>query len=357
MSELRADFQLTLGEFKLEAKLALPAKGITGIFGHSGSGKTTLLRCIAGLERVPNGYVSVAGEVWQDQSVFLATHRRPLGYVFQEASLFSHLTVRGNLEYGLRRLPMQERKVYLEQAVDMLNLDDLLERMPEKLSGGERQRVAIARAIAVSPRLLLMDEPLASLDQSKKHEILPYLEVLHDELDIPILYVSHSADEVAKLADHLVVMERGKVLASGPLNETVARIDLPVRLGEEAGVVIEAVVAERDERWSLAKVTFSGGHLWMRDAGCALGRKVRIRILARDASLGLTQQGGTSIQNSLPCEVVDMVDAEHPALTIVRVKVGETIFMAQLTKQSASMLALTVGSSVWIQIKTSALIG
>jgi len=215
---------------------------VTANLGQSGPGKTTLLRCIAGLERAERGFLSFNGEVWQDGQTFLPTHKRPLGYVFQEASLFPHLTVMGNQRYGLTR-SKAEQNVSLDHAIELLGIGALLERKPERLSGGERQRVGIARALAVSPRILLMDEPLAALDLARKQEILPYLERLRDELEIPLLYVTHSPDEVGRLANHLVALKGGTVVAQGPLAETLARIDLPIRLGEERGVVLEGVVA------------------------------------------------------------------------------------------------------------------
>ena len=205
---IQAQFKLSYSGFALDVDLALPGRGISAIYGASGSGKTSLLRCIAGLDRAV-GQLCVNGEVWQDESHFLPPHQRSLGYVFQEASLFAHLTVRGNLDYGLNRLAPAQRKVSLDHALDLLGIAHLMERKPEGLSGGERQRVAIARALLTSPRLLLMDEPLAALDLPRKREILPYLERLHTELDIPLLYVSHSPDELARLADHLVVLELG----------------------------------------------------------------------------------------------------------------------------------------------------
>jgi molybdate transport system ATP-binding protein len=357
MNEIRARFQLNLGEFALDTELILPGHGVTALFGHSGSGKTTLLRCIAGLERAPGGYLAIDGEVWQDGPLFVPTHKRPLGYVFQEASLFPHLSVRRNLEYGLKRVASATRTVSLDQAVERLGIGPLLDRRPDRLSGGERQRVAIARALALAPRVLLMDEPLAALDLARKQEILPYLERLHDELEIPLIYVSHSPDEVAHLADHIVVMETGRVLASGPITDTLARIDLPIKLGEDTGVVLDAVVAERDRDWHLARVDFAGGGLWVRDGGHSLGHHVRVRILARDVSLSLEHQGGTSIQNILHGAVLDMCDDNHQALTLVRIRVGESIIVARLTKRSASTLDLVPGKPIWVQIKAVALIG
>ncbi|MBW4055507.1 MAG: molybdenum ABC transporter ATP-binding protein, partial [Proteobacteria bacterium] len=263
MDRITARFCLNWPGFTLNLDLNLPGRGVTAIFGQSGSGKTTLLRCIAGLERAEHGFLAFKGEVWQDDRTFLPTHKRPLGYVFQEASLFPHLSVLGNLRYGLTR-SKAEQNISLDQAIDLLGIGALLERKPERLSGGERQRVGIARALAVSPRILLMDEPLASLDLARKQEILPYLERLRDELEIPVLYVTHSPDEVGRLANYLVALEAGAVVAQGPLTETLARIDLPIRLGEERSVILEGIVAERDERWHLERVEFPGGALWMR---------------------------------------------------------------------------------------------
>ena len=211
---IEAKFFIKRGRFTLDVDLSVPAQGVTALFGPSGCGKTTLLRAIAGLERHPGGSVKMDEVIWQGGEVFVPPHRRPLGYVFQEASLFTHLNVRRNLEYGLKRVPSAGRKVSLEQAIELLGIERLLERRPDRLSGGERQRVAIARALAVSPRLLLMDEPLASLDGARKREIMPHIESLCRELDVPVIYVSHAAPEVARLADHLVLLENGRIMAT-----------------------------------------------------------------------------------------------------------------------------------------------
>jgi molybdate transport system ATP-binding protein len=354
---IQARFRLDYPGFSLDVDLDLPGRGVTALFGHSGSGKTTLLRAIAGLERVAGGRLSVNSETWQDAAVFRPTHRRPLGYVFQEASLFPHLSVEANLQYGQKRVPQAQRRVSLEQAVDMLDIGRLLGRKPARLSGGERQRVGIARALAVSPSLLLMDEPLAALDHTLKQEILPYLERLHDELDIPVLYVSHSPDEVARLADHIVVMAGGRAVATGPLTDTLARLDLPIKLGEDAGVVLDAVVAARDQEWHLAHMEFAGGRLWVRDHGLPVGHAARVRILARDVSLARSPMTGTSILNTLPAVVVDSVADAHPALTLVKLRVGESPLLARLTRRSAHALELAPGQLVYVQIKAVALIG
>lgn len=354
MSGIQARFQLQWSGFALDVDLDLPGVGVTALFGASGSGKTTLLRCIAGLERVPGGRLLVQGECWQDDRHWLPTHCRPLGFVFQEASLFPHLNVLGNLTYGLKR--SSGKTAGLDMAIDLLDIRNLLGRKPDRLSGGERQRVAIARALAPCPRILLMDEPLAALDLARKREILPYLERLHDELAIPILYVSHAPDEVARLADHLVVLERGRVLASGPLQVTLQRLDLPIRLGEDAGVVLEGVIGALDEPWHLARVDFPGGALWTRDTGLTSGRRIRVRVLARDVSLTVEAPGSSSIQNQLRGAVDTVVDDDHPAVALVRVRVGESCLLARVTRRAAHALGLAPGLPVWVQVKSVALL-
>ncbi len=354
MAGIRARFRLDWPGFTLDIDLELPTKGIIALFGHSGSGKTTLLRCIAGLERAPDGFLTLNGEIWQNGAHWLPTHKRPLGYVFQEASLFPHLTVMGNLRYGIRRVS-RERRVNLDQAIELLGIGHLLDRKPDRLSGGERSRIGIARALAVNPRLLLMDEPLAALDLQRKQDILPYLERLHDELEIPALYVSHSPDEVARLADHLVVMESGRVLADGPLTETLARIDLPIRLGEDVGAIIEATVGAVDNAWHLARVDFSGGSLWTRDRGLPVGRRVRVRVLARDVSLAREHPGQSSIQNVLHGRVDAIADDDHPGLVLVRVRIGAAMLVARLTRRAVAGLGIVPEQNLWVQVKSVAL--
>jgi molybdate transport system ATP-binding protein len=352
---IQARFQLGWPGFTLDVDLDLPARGVTALFGRSGSGKTTLLRCIAGLERAPRGRLVVDGEVWQDGARWLPTHRRPLGYVFQEASLFPHLTVLGNLRYGLRR-GGGLRRGSLEQGIELLGIGHLLERPADRLSGGERQRVAIARALAVGPRLLLMDEPLASLDLERKQEILPYLERLHEELDVPVLYVSHSPDEVARLADHLVALEAGRVRACGPLAETLLRLDLPIRLGEDVGAILDGTVTAVDGTWHLARIDFPGGGLWTPNRRLAPGRRVRLRVLARDVSLARERPGPTSIQNVLPGRVDAIADDDHPGLQLVRVQLGGSAVVARLTSRASAALGLAPGQEVWVQVKSVALV-
>ncbi|UUA71692.1 molybdenum ABC transporter ATP-binding protein [Cellvibrio sp. QJXJ] len=352
--DIQARFQLAWPGFALDVDLELPGRGVTALFGVSGSGKTTLLRCIAGLERAPQGRLVVDGDIWQSDQQWLPTHKRPLGYVFQEASLFAHLSVQDNLRYGMRR-SSGAAHTGLDQAIELLGIGHLLTRNPDLLSGGERQRVAIARALAVSPRLLLMDEPLAALDLQRKREIFPYLERLHRELDMPVLYVTHSPEELTRLADHLVVMENGRAIASGNLGETLSRLDLPIQLGEDAGVIIEATIGAVDNEWHLARVDFAGGSLWAKDQGLAVGTSVRVRVLARDVSLA-AQQTASSIQNQMPGQIDAIGEDEHPGLALVRVRIGDTILLARLTKRAIATLDVDVGKTFWVQIKSVALL-
>lgn len=353
-----------LEAFSLDVDLSLPARGVTALFGRSGSGKTTLLRCIAGLHRA-EGSLCVAGECWQSPGFFMAVHKRPLAYVFQEASLFPHLSVLRNLEYGYRRVPVAERRVSFDQAVEWLGLGSLLARMPDKLSGGERQRVAIARALLTSPRLLLMDEPLSALDYNSKQEILPYLERLHEMLSIPVLYVTHSPDEVARLADHLVVLESGRVVASGELGETLANLDLPVQLGDDAGVVLQASVAEVDREWHLYRADFPGGSLWLPDERLQLGQRVRLRVLARDVSVALTKHEDQSMLNVLPAVVQSMAENDRPGVVMVKLVLASSVgevsdlaasMLARLTARSVDKLNLHAGKQVWVQVKSVAVL-
>ncbi|TYC56034.1 molybdenum ABC transporter ATP-binding protein [Zoogloea oleivorans] len=357
MSGLFLQCRLPLADFVLDADLTLPAKGVTALFGPSGSGKTTLLRCVAGLARAA-GRVDINGECWQDDArrIFLPTHQRPLGYVFQEASLFAHLSVRANLEFGLKRIPAAERKVGWDAAMDLLGIGHLLARGTDTLSGGERQRVAIARALLTSPRLLLMDEPLAALDARRKQEILPYLERLHDELAIPILYVSHSPDEVARLADHLVLLDQGRVTASGPTAELLARLDLPLALDEDAAVLVETQVVGHDDAYHLTRLAFPGGSVTVNRKALAVGARARIKIQARDVSIALTGDNRSSIVNRLPARIRSFGDAAHPAQCLVSLDACGTPLLARITRLSRDQLGLREGMSVVAQIKSVALL-
>ncbi|MES2956855.1 MAG: molybdenum ABC transporter ATP-binding protein [Pseudomonadota bacterium] len=352
---IQARFALHRAAFTFDVDLALPGRGVTALFGPSGSGKTTLLRCIAGLEPCPDGRLTVNGSVWQDASSFLPTHRRPLGFVFQEASLFTHLTVRGNLDYGLKRVPAAQRSGTQAAAIELLGIEGLLERRTTALSGGERQRVAIARALAVSPQLLLLDEPLASLDQARKQEILPYLKRLHDELEIPVLYVSHAADEVARLADHLLLLDGGRVRAQGPLQETLVRLDLAAAFGDDIGAVIEARVVEHDDADQLTRLGFEGGSLWVSRCAEAPGARLRARVRAGDVSLSDRPPEGSSILNVLAVRVVETRAAGPPGQVLIRLDAQGTPLLARITGRSCRALQIEPGREVWAQVKSVAL--
>ncbi|MEO8418398.1 MAG: molybdenum ABC transporter ATP-binding protein [Methylophilaceae bacterium] len=354
---IRARFKLDYPEFLLDVDLNLPGRGVTALFGASGSGKTTCLRAIAGLEHAPGGYLEVNGEVWQDDSrnLFIPTYRRPLGYVIQEAGLFSHLTVRRNLEYGMKRVPEPERRVSLAQSIKLLGIDHLLERMPQTLSTGESQRVGIARALATSPRILLMDEPLAALDVKRKSEILPYLERLHDELDIPLIYVSHAPDEVARLADNMVLLEHGRVLASGSPIDLMTRLDMPLAHGDAAEALILGTVSAQDIENHLTWVLFAGGLLALPYQEVEINQQVRVRIQARDVSLTLAQQQDTSILNILPAAVTGLSD-DSPGQIMVGLDVGGTRILARITRKSSVNLGLALGKAVYAQIKGVAIL-
>jgi len=354
----RIRLQLARDGFALAVDLALPATGITVLFGPSGSGKTTLLRCVAGLERACKGLVRIAADVWQDdaQHVFLPTWQRPLGYVFQEASLFDHLTAGENIRYGLKRAGSHAAGRALDSAIRLLGVERLQTRLPAQLSGGERQRVAIARALATQPRLLLLDEPLAALDHARKQEILPWLERMRDGLRMPMLYVTHSADELARLADHLVVLDGGSVKAQGPAADALAAIDNPLLVGDDVGALLTGQVAERDARWHLARVAFDGGSFWLRDSGLPIGHAVRLRVLARDVSIATGEPHGTSIQNCMPCSIESSAPDAHPSQVLLRVRVGASMLLARITCRSFDSLQLRPGKSVWLQVKSVALL-
>jgi molybdate transport system ATP-binding protein len=352
--------QVPTRNFELDVDIDIPGQGITAIFGESGSGKTSFLRCIAGLEKNASGSVSVNSERWQDANMFVPTHKRSLGYVFQDTSLFEHLTAMGNLRYAIKRSNQPFNPELLNQVVSVMGIVSVLEQFPQQLSGGERQRVAIARALLSQPKLLLMDEPLASLDTARKLEILPYLEGLRSSFNIPILYVSHAVDEIVRLADYAVVMRQGKVIAKGDITELFSRTDLPLGVSNEVGAILECNVVERDKQWHLMRVAFDGGELWLPDVENSQSNSrsnlQRIRVLANDVSLTLTPHKDSSILNVLSGEVVEIIDDQDRAMSMIRLKLGQNFLLARLTKKSLQNLALTLGKSIWIQIKSAAIV-
>ncbi len=347
--------------FLLDIELALPQHGVTALFGPSGSGKTTCLRVLAGMERGARGQVVVNGQVWQDsrRQVFVPTHRRSIGYVFQEASLFEHLSVEGNLRFGFDRTPTARRRHDWRHGLELLGIGHLLQRRPHELSGGERQRVAIARALATSPQLLLMDEPLAALDAARKAEILPWLEQLHEALDIPVVYVTHAIDEVARLADHLVLLDNGRVQAQGSMVELMSRADLPLAHNDGAGALIEAVTCGLQNASGLCELRFDGGTLLLpqtRTTPLPDRTPVRVRIQARDVSLSLIQPEQTSVLNILPARVTDLSD-DGPGQVLVGLRVGqETRLLSRISRLSCERLGVVPGLPVFAQIKGVAMV-
>ena len=360
-SGLTLQTRLVRGAFTLDLDLTLPGRGLTALFGASGSGKTTCLRVLAGLEPAASGRLSVGGELWQDSTrgLFVPPHQRALGYVFQEASLFDHLSVQDNIRFGYRRTPAAQRRYGWDHGLELLGIGHLLRRRPQDLSGGERQRVAIARALATSPRVLLMDEPLAALDAPRKAEILPWLEQLHQKLDIPVVYVTHSADEVARLADHLVLLEQGRVMAQGPVLELMTRADLPLAHGDSAGALVEAVTCGLQSDSDLCELRFDGGTLLLpqtRATPLPDRTPVRVRIQARDVSLSLVQPEQTSVLNCLPATVAD-VSEDGPGQVLVGLRLGqETRLLSRISRLSCERLGIAPGLPVFAQIKGVAMV-
>lgn len=344
MTALQARLRVPLESFLLDVELEA-VRGLTALFGPSGSGKTTVLRCVAGLTRAAAGFVALEGECWQDEGRgwFTPAHKRACGYVFQESSLFPHLSVRRNLEYGWKRVPSAERRIALDDTVELLGIGPLVGRMPATLSGGERQRVAMARALLASPRLLLMDEPLASLDEARKGEVLYYIERLRDELRLPILYVSHSIEEVVRLADKVIMLAAGRVTHAGPVAGLLTD-----------GSVIDTRVAGHDLDWGLTRLEFDGGALYTPDVDALVGERVRVRIQARDVSLSLGAPSDASFLNVLAGTVVS-IGLGQGATAEVRLDVGGTPLAARITRKSVHALALAPGSRVHALVKSVAI--
>lgn len=334
MSTIKLNYALRQGDFWLDVDSEIPATGITGVFGESGSGKTTLLRCIAGLE------VSTSND---DRPV----HKRRIGFVFQNPQLFDHLSVRRNIEYGLRRCPHPEESI--GDIVRLLELEHLLDRKPSKLSGGEAQRVSIARALCQSPQLILMDEPLSGLDQRRRDDLLPYLDRLHSESSVPIIYVSHNIDEICRLSDYLLVIDDGRIVAQGDLKETLTRLDLPQLAGRNAGAVVEALQSDYDSEYHLTQFGFSGGELWV--PGKFESPAVRLRINASDVSISVTPSDSSSIVNILPA-VIDATETESLSTMTVRLKLENDYIVARITRRSWQQLGLQLGDEVYAQIKS-----
>ena len=360
-SVITARFRGTRGGFELDVSFEAPMRGITAIFGASGSGKTTILRCIAGLDRLP-GQLTVGSDVWQnDQGVFRPAHDRPIGYVFQEPSLFPHLSVRKNLDYGRQRALKAGAadQVRFEDIVRLMGIQPLLERSTAALSGGERQRVAIGRALLSQPRVLLMDEPLSSLDQKNKEEILPYFEALHDTLSIPIFYVSHDIAEVERLGDTLVLLDKGRVLSFGPLAELLSDARLPIARRSDAATVIEAFVKAFDPNDGLTEMDVHGESLFVPGGISEVGKARRIRIAAADVSLSPGHPSRTSILNVVPAlvkEIHEIDNAQVNVMLTIGHRQGGPALLARISRRACQTLHFAPGQAIYAQVKAVSLV-
>jgi molybdate transport system ATP-binding protein len=354
---LEVDIAHRIGEFTLDVHFR-SGRGLTALFGRSGAGKTSIINAIAGLIRPQQGRIVIDGAVLLDtgRGVCVPTHRRRVGYVFQEGRLFPHLTVRQNLLFGNWFAPLRERRAArLDDVVDLLGIGPLLDRRPGRLSGGEKQRVAIGRALLASPRLLLMDEPLASLDARRKDEILPYLERLRDEAEVPIIYVSHSIAEVTRLATTIVLISDGRVRAVGPVQEVMGRADLYPLAGRfEAGAVLAVNVSRHDPRWRLTELAGGFGQLVVPHLELPVGTALRVRIRARDVILANTPLSGISALNVLPVRVKRLIPIDEGALE-VELRLGNERLLARITRRSGEALGLAPGRDVFAVIKTVAI--
>lgn len=347
-----------LGTFRLDVDTQLPAVGVTALFGRSGAGKTSVLRAIAGAFRPDKARISIGDRTYLDTAtgIDIPIHQRRIGYVFQDARLFPHLSVEKNLRYGLTRARASHRFAFAD-IVELLGLAAHLDRRTYALSGGEKQRVAIGRALLAQPSLLLMDEPLAALDAERKAELIPYLESLRDEADLPILYVSHAFDEVARLADHLVVMESGRIAASGPLVDLAADPSLGPLLGRfEAGVVIPCAVAHHDTALAVTTLAFAGGHLRVPQIDREIGTSLRVRIRARDVALARSVHDDLTISNQLSGRIVRIVTRDGPFADAL-VDIGGTIIRALVTRAGLQRIGVAEGDPVVAMIKTVAFDG
>jgi molybdate transport system ATP-binding protein len=357
---IRAEFRSVLGNFTLDAAFEAPAAGVTALFGPSGCGKTTVLRCIAGLIRIQDGFCDIDGDVWQDrEGRFLPTWRRPLGYVFQEASLFPHLSVRRNLLFGApKEKPTDRAEIDFDEVIDLLGIQPLLDRSPRNLSGGERQRVGIGRALLTQPKVLLMDEPLSALDRKTKSEILPFVEKLRDHFSLPIFYITHDMTEVERLADQIVLIDKGHVVASGPLAQLQSDPSLPLAMAREAAVNLDGVIEAYDAGYGLVTVAVDGGRLIAPSEPAAVGDRRRVRILAGDVSLARENLGPSSMLNSEPARIVSakVIDG-HEMLVVLALGAEGTggRLLSRVTRKSWDELGLTEGLAVHSRVKAVSL--
>lgn len=350
MSFAKCDIQLERAGFSVNAQFTVPAKGVLGIFGHSGSGKTTLLRCLAGLEKNVKGTVEVNGETWLDKKQNLSSQQRNIGYVFQEGRLFPHLTVAKNLEYGARRNPEKNNSVDRVHLFELLNIQRLLKRYPYQLSGGEKQRIAIGRALLKSPQMLLLDEPLASLDENRKQEILPYLEKLHEELHIPILYVSHNIDEMLRLCDDILVMQQGRSVFNGNIHDALISSESTLATVDNAVAVIEGSVSKQEKDFNISTVHTVNGNQFQVPGLMAIGKRVRLIVFARDVSLAKSKAAESSILNIIEGRVSAVLDKKGGRV-LLQINCNQDIVLSLISIKSYQLLQLSLDKKIYIQVK------
>src|SRR5262245_5656852 len=357
MSRLVARFEVRYQSFHLSVDLDLPTSGIAVLFGPSGSGKTTLLRCLAGLERASDGFMQFGNDVWQDEAkdMCLPLYARPIGYVFQEPRLFPHYSVHSNLLYGYKRIHIEARRISVEQVVTILGIGHLLERRTHKLSGGEQQRVAIGRALLTSPKLLLLDEPLASLDIQRKQEILPFIQRLHEELHIPVIYVSHAISEILQLADRVVLLKQGKLVGAGSLNEVLTSLEFRGSFGAlRVGAVLDAQVASHEPQYGLTQLEFKGQFLFVPLQPVAIGHAVRVPILSSDVSLVVGRTTSpTSVLNILEATIIEIREMDQSTVDVL-LNIGAPL-VASITRKSLANLGLKPNQQIFVHIKAVAL--
>lgn len=351
---LFCDFKIFFGEFSLSVNDQIPLNGITALFGPSGCGKTTFLRIVAGLEQHQNCNISFNDIIWQSEKKMLPPHKRPIGYVFQDGNLFSHLTVDENITFGIKRRG-ESPFLTVKSVIENLSLEKLLSQKSGSLSGGERQRVAIARALVCSPQLILMDEPLSALDKKSKQSILPFIEYIRDELKIPILYVSHSPEEISRLADNIVLMERGGVKAIGETSEILTREDLPFTSQDDCWNTLNGVAHGYDEKYSLLEISVDSLRLFVIGKSIKANKKIRLQVHAKDVSLTRDKSKNSSILNILPVTVHSIVNESGGKITL-KLRLENQFILSNITQKSFDRMAISVGELMYAQIKAVSLL-
>jgi molybdate transport system ATP-binding protein len=341
-------------DFIVDADFSIPEKGVLGIFGHSGSGKTTLLRCLAGLEKDVQGRIEINGESWLNESKNISAQRRNIAYVFQDGRLFPHLNVSKNLLYGASRNNMRNTEnsegVDRDHLLELLNISHLLDRYPHQLSGGEQQRVAIGRALLKRPQMLLLDEPLASLDKKRKQEILPYFEMLHEELRVPMIYVSHDLDEMIRFCDHMLVMEEGKARFSGNIRDALVSPESPLAAIENAAAVLEGTVSKQEKDFDISTVHTVNGNKFQVPGLIAIGKHVRLIVFASDVSLAKNKATDSSILNIIEGELTDVLEKKSGRM-LLQINCNNDVLLSLISNKSFQLLGLSEDKKIYIQVK------